>query len=72
VSSLVKVDLETGRAAMLVLDVQSLFATADGPFGNTAAAPMIDAIDGLLDRARGADLPVVHARYVLLPEIDPP
>jgi ureidoacrylate peracid hydrolase len=65
----VKVDLEAGRAAILVLDVQSLFASADGPFGTTAAAQMIDAINGLLDRARGADLPVVHSRYVLRPDL---
>ena len=60
-----EVDLSAGRAAVLVLDVQSLFAAADGPFANTAAGPMIEAINVLLAAARAAGAPVVHSRYVL-------
>jgi maleamate amidohydrolase len=61
----VQVDLGEGRAAAVVLDVQSLFAAPDGPFANTTAGPMIDAINVLLDRARRVGMPVVHSRYVL-------
>jgi nicotinamidase-related amidase len=61
----VKVDLVTSRAAVLVLDVQSLFAAPDGPFGNTTALPMIAAINVLLAHARTFGVPVVHSRYVL-------
>ncbi len=60
-----QVDLGTGRAAVVVLDVQSLFAAPDGPFGNLTAGPMIAAINALLVPARAAGLPVVHSRYVL-------
>lgn len=60
-----KVDLGTGRAALVVLDVQSLFAAPDGPFANTTAGPMIDGINALLGHARSAGVPVVHSRYVL-------
>ena len=60
-----KVDLGTGRVALVVLDVQSLFAAPDGPFANTTAGPMIDAINALLAHARSAGVPVVHSRYVL-------
>ena len=60
-----QVELESGRVAVVVLDVQSVFAAADGPFGNTAAGPMIAAINALLAHARGAGVPVVHSRYVL-------
>ena len=60
-----KVDLGTGRVALVVLDVQSLFAAPDGPFANTTAGPMIDAINALLAHARSTGVPVVHSRYVL-------
>jgi nicotinamidase-related amidase len=61
----VQVDLGTGRVAVIVLDVQSLFASPDGPFANTGARAMIDAINVLLRHARAAGVPVVHSRYVL-------
>jgi hypothetical protein len=61
----VTVDLPAGRTAVLVLDVQVLFAAPDGPFANAGAGPMIEAINTLLDVARGAGHPVVHSRYVL-------
>lgn len=60
-----KADLSTGSAAVLVLDVQAVFAAPDGPFANDTAGPMIDAINRLLVAARASDVPVVHSRYVL-------
>jgi maleamate amidohydrolase len=61
----VKVDLSAGRAAVVILDAQSLFVAADGPFANTDAGATIEAINALLAVARPAQVPVVHSRYVL-------
>jgi nicotinamidase-related amidase len=59
------VDLTQGRCAVVVLDVQRVFAAPDGPFSNSVAGPMIDAINRLVAGAREQDVSVVHSRYVL-------
>ena len=60
-----KVDLSAGRTAVVVVDVQRLFAAPDGPFQNVRAGGMVAAIEELLDAARERDIPVIHSRYVL-------
>ena len=59
------VDLTQGRCAVVVLDVQRVFASPDGPFSNSVAGPMIDAINRLVAGAREHDVSVMHSRYVL-------
>jgi maleamate amidohydrolase len=60
-----QVDLSAGRVAVVVTDVQHVFAAPDGPFANTTAGPMIDAINALTAHARTRGLTVIHSRYVL-------
>ena len=59
------VDLTQGRCAVVVVDVQRVFASPDGPFSNSGAGPMIDAINRLVAGAREHGVGVIHSRYVL-------
>lgn len=60
-----KVKLSRGRCAVVVTDVQEVFASPDGPFANTRAGAMIDALNAFLPACRRAGLPVIFSNYVL-------
>jgi ureidoacrylate peracid hydrolase len=60
-----KIDLSVGDCAIVVVDVQRLFAAPDGPFENVRSAPLVEAINELLDAGRAGSIPVIHSRYVL-------
>jgi nicotinamidase-related amidase len=60
-----EVDLENARCAALVLDVQELFMSPDGPFANTTVEPMIAALNTFLAGCRELACPVVFSSYVL-------
>lgn len=57
-----KTELASLRPAVLVLDMQSLFVGADGPFDNPA---VVEAVNTFLPGARDAGLPVVFSCYTL-------
>jgi nicotinamidase-related amidase len=61
----VNVDLRSGHVAVVVVDVQRLFASVDGPFENVRSGVLVAAINHLLDAARERGIPVIHSRYVL-------
>jgi nicotinamidase-related amidase len=58
----VRTQLTSTRPAVLVLDMQSVFIGADGPFDNPA---VVGAVNTFLPRARGAGLPVIVSCYTL-------
>jgi bifunctional isochorismate lyase/aryl carrier protein len=57
-----KTKLASLRPAVLVLDMQSLFVGADGPFDNPA---VVEAVNTFLPKARDAGVPVVFSCYTL-------
>lgn len=59
------VDLSSGRPAVIVVDVQRLFAAPDGPFENVRSGTLVAAIEDLLKAARERNVPVIHSRYIL-------
>jgi biuret amidohydrolase len=61
----VNVDLSSGDVAVVVVDVQRLFAALDGPFQNRRSGALVAAINELLDAARERGIPVIHSRYGL-------
>jgi nicotinamidase-related amidase len=58
----VRTELASSRPAVLVLDMQSVFVGADGPFDNPA---VVGAVNTFLPRARSAGLPVIVSCYTL-------
>ena len=57
-----RTQLTSTRPAVLVLDMQSVFIGADGPFDNPA---VVGAVNTFLPRARSAGLPVIVSCYTL-------
>ena len=55
-----RTELASSRPAVLVLDMQSVFVGADGPFDNPA---VVGAVNRFLTRARSAGLPVIVSCY---------
>ena len=64
-----KVDLENSRPLALVLDLQELFTSADGPLKNVAAAALIENVNGLVNTLRDKRLPIVYSSYVLADDL---
>ncbi|EGG75726.1 Peroxyureidoacrylate/ureidoacrylate amidohydrolase RutB [Gluconacetobacter sp. SXCC-1] len=67
--------LDTGRTALLVIDVQNDFAAPAGAIGRagvdmSAIAPALDNIHALIAAARSAGTPVIFARVITTPETD--
>ena len=63
------VNLENSRPLALVLDLQELFTSADGPLKNVAAASLIENVNGLLKTLREKRLPIVYSSYVLAADL---
>ena len=63
------VNLENSRPLALVLDLQELFTSADGPLKNIAAASLIDNVNVLLKTLRDTRLPIVFSSYVLAADL---
>jgi nicotinamidase-related amidase len=61
----VRFDLHTLRPAVLVIDMQSSFIAADGPFRNAGMDPVIAALNRFLQQARMRGLPVLFCNYML-------
>ncbi len=62
---MITVDLATARLAVLVVDMQAVFVSPDGPFGNDIAGELIDRLNGFLASARGVGVPIVFCTYLL-------
>ncbi len=60
-----KFDLHSLRPAVLVIDMQSSFIAADGPFRNTGMEPVIAALNAFLAACRGLGLPVLFCNYTM-------
>ncbi len=61
--------LENSRPLALVLDLQELFTSADGPLKNVAAASLIENVNGLVTTLRDKRLPIVYSSYVLADDL---
>ena len=61
--------LENSRPLALVLDLQELFTSADGPLKNVAAASIIENVNGLVKTLRDKRLPIVYSSYVLADDL---
>ena len=64
-----QVDLENSRPLALVLDLQELFTSADGPLKNVATAALIENVNSLLKTLRDKRLPIVFSSYVLAADL---
>ena len=62
---MITLDLAHVRPAVLVIDMQAVFLSPDGPFSNHGAEPMIGRLNAFLDNCRERALPVVFAHYLL-------
>jgi ureidoacrylate peracid hydrolase len=61
----ISLDLASCRPALLVVDLQAVFVSPDGPFANTTADDLIARIDALAAGCRAAGAPVVLCTYLL-------
>lgn len=61
-------DFQKDRLALVIVDVQTLFTSPDGPFESDGYRPMISAINLLSATARNASIPIVFSRYAFLPD----
>jgi nicotinamidase-related amidase len=57
-------DLTNSRPALLVLDLQELFSSADGPFENTGADELINNVNSFSDYCHKLGLPIIYSRYL--------
>ena len=62
---MIALDLTRVRPAVLVIDMQAVFVSSDGPFSNNVAGPMIERLNAFLDGCRERLLPIVFAHYHL-------
>jgi nicotinamidase-related amidase len=61
----ITVDLARARPAVLVIDMQSVFVSPDGPFANDTADPLVERLNAFLTAVRALAVPVVFANYLL-------
>ncbi|MBT7950925.1 MAG: cysteine hydrolase [Gammaproteobacteria bacterium] len=57
-------DLTNSRTALLVLDLQELFSSAEGPFKNTGADELIHNVNAFSKYCHDLELPVIYSRYL--------
>jgi len=57
-------DLTRAGTGLLVLDLQELFTSAEGPFRNTAAGELIARVNELTEFCAGLEMPVICSRYL--------
>ena len=57
-------DLSNTRSALLIIDLQELFTSADGPFENTTAAELIVAVNSFALDCHHMGLPIIFSRYL--------
>jgi nicotinamidase-related amidase len=61
----ITVDFSQVTPAVLVIDMQAVFVSPDGPFANDTAGPLIERLNAFLAGVRQLDVPLVFANYVL-------
>ena len=62
---MITVDLAAARPVLLVIDMQAVFVSPDGPFANTRADALIGRINAFTVGCREAGVPVVFCTYLL-------
>ena len=62
---LFNVNLTNAHPALLVLDLQELFTSADGPFKNTTADELISNVNTFSSECQHMGFPVIYSRYLL-------
>lgn len=62
---MITLDLATLNPAVLVVDMQAVFVSPDGPFANATAGPLIDVLNPFLAGCRSRGLPVIFSSYLL-------
>lgn len=60
--------LDRKRPAGLILDLQRLFTSDDGPIENPDAINTINAINGLAPKLRERNIPIIVSSYVMRPD----
>jgi maleamate amidohydrolase len=65
VPRVIKLDLARQKPAVLVLDMQELFTSPDGPFSNTGAEETIRALNPFVAACRELGLPVIFSNYTV-------
>jgi nicotinamidase-related amidase len=63
------IDLAAASPAVLVIDMQVAFVSADGAFGNDAG-PLIGRLNGFLDGCRSRAVPVIFSSYLLRDDLN--
>jgi nicotinamidase-related amidase len=58
------IDLSLSQAALLVLDLQELFTSAEGPFKNTGAGELIFHVNTFVKECEKLELPIIYSRYL--------
>jgi nicotinamidase-related amidase len=61
----ITVDLTAVRPAVLVIDMQAVFVSPDGPFANTTTDALIEQINEFTDGCRAAGVPILLCTYLL-------
>ena len=61
---MIKVNLKNRHPALLIVDVQELFSSPDGPFENTTAGEMVECINALTAECERLKLPIIYSRYL--------
>ena len=62
---MITLDLATLKPAVLVVDMQAVFVSPDGPFANASAGPLVAALNPFLAGCRGHGVPVIFSNYLL-------
>lgn len=59
------VNLRKRQPALLILDLQALFTSAEGRFENTGAGDMIEKVKHFVSVCTILKIPVIYSRYLL-------
>ena len=59
-----EIDLGLSQPALLVLDLQELFTSAEGPFENKDAGELIEYVNSFVEECEKLELPIIYSRYL--------
>jgi len=57
-------DLTDAHPALLIIDLQELFSSADGPFKNTSADELFANVNTFTNYCHSLSLPIIYSRYL--------
>lgn len=59
------IDLSSAQPALLVLDLQELFSSAEGAFENTGANELITNVNAFVEECEKLELPIIYFEMIL-------